>query len=78
MNERPADIETERLLLVSLLPEEIESLIAGDSERVSLPTGVCYPPDDPNRGVDWSWHLKALLVDCNQVAWRVRLIVERS
>jgi len=78
MRERPAYIETQRLLLVCLLPEEIESLIAGDREHVSLQTGVCYPPDDPNRGVDWYWHLKALQADCKQAAWRVRLIVERS
>ena len=78
MFRRPADIKTERLLLVCLLPEEIESLIAGDYARVSLLTGVCYPPDDPNRGVDWSWHLRALRADCNQVGWRVRVIVERS
>lgn len=78
MMERPVDIETERLLLICLLPEEIQSLISGDRDRVSLLTGVRYPPDDPNRGVDWSWHLRALQADCNQVAWRVRLIVERS
>ena len=39
MNERPANIETERLLLVTLLPEEIEFLIAGDFDRVALLTG---------------------------------------
>jgi len=78
MNERPPNIETERLFLVCLLPEEIERIIAGDSERVSLLTGVSFPSGDPNLGVDWSWHLRALQADCNQLAWRVRLIVERS
>lgn len=78
MFKRPGDIRTERLLLVCLLPEEIESLIAGDYARVSRLTSVYYPPDDPNRAVDWSWHLKALQADCNQVGWRVRVIVERS
>lgn len=78
MRERPADIETERLLLVCLLAAEIESLVAGDRQRVSPLTGVRYPPDDPNPGVDWSWHLRELQADCSQVGWRVRLIVERS
>jgi RimJ/RimL family protein N-acetyltransferase len=78
MRERPANIHTKRLILVCLLPEEIESLIAGDREVVSRQTGVCYPLDDPNPGVDWSWHLKALQANRKQVAWRVRLIVERS
>jgi RimJ/RimL family protein N-acetyltransferase len=78
MNERPANIDTERLFLVCLLPEEIETIIARDSERASLLTGVSFPPDDSNLGVDWSWHLRALQADCNQRAWRVRMIVERS
>jgi RimJ/RimL family protein N-acetyltransferase len=78
MNARPANIETERLFLVCLVPEEIESIITGDLERVSLLTGACFRPDDSTLGVDWSWHLKALRSDCNQLAWRVRVIVERS
>jgi [ribosomal protein S5]-alanine N-acetyltransferase len=78
MDERPANIGTERLLLVTLLPAEIESLIAGDAERVALLTGFTFPPDDPNRGVDLSWHLRALEADRNQLSWRIRVIVERS
>jgi RimJ/RimL family protein N-acetyltransferase len=77
MNERPANIETERLFLVCLMPEEIEAIVAGDFGRASLLTGVFFPPDDPNRGVDWSWHLRALQADCNQLGWRVRVVVER-
>ena len=77
MNERPANIETERLFLVCLMPEEIESIISGDFEHVSLLTGVCFRPAD-SLGVDWSWHLKALKADSNQLTWRVRVIVERS
>ena len=78
MNQRPSNIETERLFLVCLMPEEIESIISGHFERVSLLTGVCFQPDNPKLGVDWSWHLKALRADWNQLAWRVRVIVERS
>ena len=78
MNERPANIETERLFLVCLLPEEIEKIIAGDFERAALLTGVCFPPGDLNLGIDWSWHLRSLQADCSQLAWRVRMIVERS
>jgi RimJ/RimL family protein N-acetyltransferase len=78
MNGRPANIETERLLLVCLLPEEIESLIAANPGRASLQTGLCFREDDPSLGVNWSWHLKALRADCNQIPWRVRVIAERS
>jgi len=78
MSERPENIETERLFLLCLMPEEIESIVSGDLERLSLLTGVCFRADDPKLGVDWSWHLNALRADCNEVAWRVRVIVERS
>ncbi|HUD63062.1 MAG TPA: GNAT family N-acetyltransferase [Candidatus Sulfotelmatobacter sp.] len=78
MNQRPANIETERLLLVTLLPEEIEALIAGKAEHVAFLTGFTFPPDDPNRGVDLSWHFRALQADRNQLSWRIRVIVERS
>lgn len=78
MNLRPANIETERLLLVVLLAEEIEALIAGDRERAERLLGFTFPPDDPNRGVDLPWHLRALQSDPNQRAWRIRVIVERS
>jgi len=77
MNERPANIETERLFLVCLLPDEIECLIASDFQRFSLLTSVTFRLDDTSRGVDWAWHLRALRRDCNQIAWRVRVIVER-
>ena len=49
---RPTDIQTERLMLSVLLPEEIEALIAGEAWRVEFASGFKYPPDDPNRGVD--------------------------
>jgi ribosomal-protein-alanine N-acetyltransferase len=77
MNERPANIETERLFLICLLAEEIEAIVAGDWERASQLTNVCFPPDDANRSIDWSWHLRALKSDCNQLGWRVRVVVER-
>jgi len=78
MGQRPLNIETKRLLLVCLLPEDIEALIAGDVKRVAIQTGFTFPPDDPNRGVDLLWHLKALRTDPNQLAWRIRVIVERA
>jgi hypothetical protein len=62
MNERPTTIETERLLVVTLMPEEIESLIVGDAEHVALVTGFTILQDDPNRGVDLPWHLRSLQV----------------
>src|SRR5205807_10323597 len=56
----------------------IEALSAGDAKRVAHQTGFTFPPDDPNLGVDLPWHLRALLADRNQLAWRIRVIVERS
>jgi [ribosomal protein S5]-alanine N-acetyltransferase len=79
--ERPANIQTDRLDLVALLPADIEVLIAGDTERAGLLTGVRFPRDWPNdadarNGL--SWHLGALQADERQVMWRIRVIVERS
>lgn len=76
--DRPPNIQTERLLLVVLLPEEIEGLLAGEVGPVALRIGFAYPPDDPNRDVDLSWHLAALRAHSDQLPWRIRVIVERS
>jgi ribosomal-protein-alanine N-acetyltransferase len=79
--ERPATIESARLDLVALLPADIEALIAGDIERAGLLLGVRFPPDWPNDAEarnGLSWHLRALQADEKQVAWRIRVIVERS
>ena len=78
MNSRPPNIVTERLLLVALLAEEIEALIAGDRKRAERLLGFVFPLDDPNRGVDLPWHLRALQSNANQREWRIRVIVERS
>jgi hypothetical protein len=64
------------LLLVVLLPEEVEALIAGDIGH-TLFTGLLYAPD-ANEGVDLPWHLGALRGDPNQLSWRIRVIVEKS
>jgi ribosomal-protein-alanine N-acetyltransferase len=74
--QRPPTIETERLFLIALVPEDIEALIAGDLERVSLLTGFTFLPD-PKLGADLSWHLRALRADSNHSSWRIRVIVER-
>jgi len=77
MTQRPPSIETERLLLVALVPEDLEALIAGDLERASRLTGFTFLPEDPKLGSDLSWHLRALRADSNQRSWRIRVIVER-
>ncbi len=59
------------------MPDDIEALIAGDLERVSLLKGFTFLPEDPKLGVDLSWHLSALRADSNQLPWRIRVIVER-
>ena len=47
-------------MLFALLPQEIEALLAGDLRQVENLIGYRYPPDDPTRGVDLNWHLRAL------------------
>jgi len=46
--QRPPNIQTERLVLVALLPEDIEApaLIAGNVERISLMTGFSFHPNE--------------------------------
>ncbi len=75
--QRPAHIQTERLVLVALLPEDIEALIAGDLERFAVLTGFRFPPDNPTIG-DLRWHLMAIQADDRHLPWRIRVIVERS
>jgi len=74
--ERPPYIQTERLVLVALLPEDLEALIAGNLELFSVLTGFRFPPDNPNIG-DLRWHLRAIQNDNQHLPWRVRVIVER-
>jgi len=74
--QRPPNIETERLILVVLLPEDIEALIAGELERAARLTGYAFTPD-PELG-DLGWHLSALRRDSRHLPWRMRVIVERS
>lgn len=79
--ERPATIESERLDLVALLPGDIQALIAGDIERADALTGLRFPvgwPNDPDARSGLPWHLGALQAGERQVAWRIRVIVERS
>lgn len=75
--QRPPIIETERLLLVALLPEDIEALIACDFERFAVLSGFRFPPDNPDIG-DLNWHFTAIQTDAGHVPWRMRVIVERS
>jgi ribosomal-protein-alanine N-acetyltransferase len=79
--ERPAALQTERLVLVVLLPEDVEALIARHVDRARLSIGVTFPegwPDDPDARDGLAWHLRALRSHDSQVPWRIRVIVERS
>ena len=78
MTERPPNIQTERLILLALVPEEMEALIRGDVERFTKMTGFAFPPENANLGADLSWHLKAIRTDSRQLPWRIRAIVESS
>jgi [ribosomal protein S5]-alanine N-acetyltransferase len=75
--QRPPNIESKRLLLVALLPEEMEALIARDFERFSALSGLSFPPDNPDIG-DLGWHLRAIQADNKHLPWRMRVIVERT
>jgi RimJ/RimL family protein N-acetyltransferase len=74
---RPPNIETERLALVALLPEDIEALITRDFARFAVLSGFRFPPDNPDIG-DLAWHLRAIQADEKHLPWRMRVIVERS
>jgi [ribosomal protein S5]-alanine N-acetyltransferase len=75
--QRPPNIQTERLLLVALLPEHIEALIARDFGLFAALSGFRFPPGNPDLG-DLAWHLKAIRADDRHLPWRMRVIVERS
>ena len=75
--QRPPNIQTERLLLVALMPEDIEALIARDFGRFAALSGFRFPPDNPDIG-DLAWHLRAIRADERHLPWRMRVIVERS
>ena len=77
MMPRPPTIQTERLLLTVLVPEDIEALIARDFERFAALTGFRFPPENPDVG-DLVWHLKAIQADDRHLPWRMRVIVGRS
>lgn len=75
--QRPPHIQTERLVLVALLPEDIEALLARDVGRFEAQSGFRFPPDQPNIG-DLLWHLRAIQADDRHLPWRIRVIVDRS
>jgi RimJ/RimL family protein N-acetyltransferase len=81
VNERPPVIETARLRLLVLLPEEIEALIEGDTTRASQLAVVTFPagwPDDVEARQGLTWHLRHLRADAAHRAWRIRAIVEQA
>ena len=75
--QRPPNLQTERLVLVALLPQEIEALIARNCWRFAELTGFRFPPDNPDIG-DLAWHLGAIQADDRHTPWRMRVIVDRS
>jgi [ribosomal protein S5]-alanine N-acetyltransferase len=75
--QRPENIQTERLVLVALLPQDLEALIAGDLEHFAILTSFRFPLDNPTIG-DLHWHLSAIQADVRHLPWRIRVIAERS
>ena len=81
LQERPASIDTARIRLVVLLPQEIRALSARDSERASESAGVVFPagwPEADEARDGLPWHLKHLEADERHLAWRIRVVVERA
>jgi RimJ/RimL family protein N-acetyltransferase len=79
--ERPAQIDTPRLVLVVLQPSEIRALISGDTMSASKAAGVVFPPAwpesaDAREGLPW--HLGYLETDGRHRAWRIRVVVDRG
>lgn len=75
--QRPPNFQTDRLLLVVLMAEEIEALIPRNCGRFAELSGFRFPPDNSDIG-DLDWHLAAVRADERHVPWRMRVIVERS
>ena len=81
MLERPATIETQRLRLIALLPDEVEALVAGDEESASRSTDIVFPsgwPVEPEAREGLPWHLRHLRANDVHIPWRIRVIVERE
>lgn len=81
MLERPATIETQRLRLVALFPDEVEALVARDEETASQSAGVVFPsgwPVEPEAREGLEWHLRHLRANNAHIPWRIRVIVERA
>jgi RimJ/RimL family protein N-acetyltransferase len=81
MSERPENIDTLRLRLVVLLPQEIRALFAGDTGGASQQAGVTFPsgwPEANEARKGLPWHLEHLERDERHRAWRVRVVVERA
>ena len=81
MTARPAAIQTERLLLVTLLAEELEALSARDVECAGRLAGVTFPPGWPEEREardGLPWHLRHLRADVSHTSWRIRGGADRS
>ncbi len=81
MQPRSALLETPRIQLITLLPEELRALIVEDAARATELTGVSFPAGwfaDPSRREGLPWHLRHLEAHDTHCAWRVRVVVERA
>lgn len=78
---RPVTLETSRLSLVVLLPEEIRALIAGDAQGASRSAGVVFPsgwPDAADVREGLPWHLRHIERNPSHRPWRIRVVVDRT
>src|SRR5215813_843037 len=72
---------TERLELIPMSLEALESLVAGAYDVAGNLIGVVIPkgwPYDAEAIAGLSWHLRAVQADAAEIPWRIRLIVLRT
>jgi ribosomal-protein-alanine N-acetyltransferase len=78
---RPPSIETQRLRLVVLMPQEIRALMEDDADLAGQLVGAAFPaqwPGDQDAREGLPWHLACLEATDGQEGWRMRVIVERA
>jgi ribosomal-protein-alanine N-acetyltransferase len=59
----------------------VEALVADDIASASRLAGVTFPtpwPSHPEARAGLPWHMRAMMEDSRQLAWRIRVIVEQD
>ncbi len=78
---RPSSIETQRLLLVTLLVDEVQALVVANTALAGRLSELVFPeawPLEPDARDGLPWHLAHLQRDEAQRAWRIRAVARRE